>query len=171
MKRIIHILTISMFISSCGISQDNSAPPSNKQESPIGEGSSGEENPLKKSKEKLKDSLQTDELASTVAVDNGTFVFTVENNQDQDAEIFFSSGQEFDYVVSDKDGKQVKKLSEDRMYTQATKEILLAPGEKLEYPISYEEVTADLPQGEYTIEFIFADANHHASAKESFQVE
>ncbi|KMJ59044.1 hypothetical protein AB685_08210 [Bacillus sp. LL01] len=129
-----------------------------------------------KSKEELKKNLEIEgtkegELAGQIDRQDQNFLFTVTNNQDKEAEITFSSGQEYDYAVYDESGKTVKRHSTGMMYTQAIKELVLAPGESLEYPAAYNEVTADLPAGEYTIQFIFKDANHHASAKETFTIE
>lgn len=129
-----------------------------------------------KSKEEARKKLETnesnkEELEVHVDRQDGDFLFKVTNNHEEDAEIYFSTGQEYDYVVYDESGSAVKKLSEGMMYTQAIKEMTLSPGEALEYPISYSDLAADLPPGEYTIQFILTDANHHATAKETFTVE
>ncbi|MGD6776428.1 BsuPI-related putative proteinase inhibitor [Sutcliffiella horikoshii] len=128
------------------------------------------------SKEELKKDLELEgakegELSGQIDRQNNDFLFIVTNTKDQDVDIHFSSGKEYDYVVQDETGKTVKRLSTGMMYTQAIKELVLAPGESLEYPTTYKDVTADLPPGEYTIQFIFTDSNHHATAKETFTVE
>ena len=94
-------------------------------------------------------------LRSTAAFQGETFTFTVENQTGADVDIVFSSGQEFDYIVFDRNGAKVKQLSDDMMYTQAIREVLLADGDSLTYEVPMEEVTDDLPSGAYTITFIF----------------
>ncbi|WP_404468993.1 BsuPI-related putative proteinase inhibitor [Sutcliffiella horikoshii] len=141
-----------------------------------GEDDSDEVDDTEESKEELKKDLELEEakegeLAGQIDRQNKDFVFTVTNNQEEDADIHFSSGQEYDYVVQDASGKTVKRLSTGMMYTQAIKELVLAPGESLEYPTTYKDVAADLPPGEYSIQFIFTGTNHHATAKETFSVE
>ncbi len=178
MYKIMILVTMSLMLAACGTNGNST------QEEPVENNSSAgsgipdgneEETPESdKSKEELKENLEESkdgELKGQLERNNQDFLFTVINNQEEDAEITFSSGQEYDYVVVDESGAVVKKLSEGMMYTQAIKEVALAPGEKLEYPVSYDEVTADLPEGKYTIEFIFTDSNHHASAKETFTIE
>ncbi|WP_404347919.1 hypothetical protein LG311_19125 [Sutcliffiella horikoshii] len=126
------------------------------------------------SKEELEKDLKgakEGELAGHIDRQDKDFVFTVTNNHEKDADIHFSSGQEYDYVVQDASGKTVKRLSTGMMYTQAIKELVLAPGESLEYPTTYKDVSADLPPGEYSIQFIFTGTNYHATAKETFTVE
>ncbi|WP_237662984.1 BsuPI-related putative proteinase inhibitor [Sutcliffiella horikoshii] len=180
MYKIILLLTVSMMLAACG-TRGNST-----QEVPIenntstgsevpyeGEGENGDSD---KSKDELKEKMKLEEnkdgeLNGQIERKDQDFLFTVTNNQEKDAEITFSSGQEYDYVVMDESGAVVKKLSEGMMYTQAMKEVILAPGEKLEYPVSYDDVTGDLAAGEYTIEFIFTGSNLHASAKETFTIE
>lgn len=180
MYKIILLLTISMLLAACGTSVNST------QEEPVENNSStgsevpdddgGENDESEKSKEELKEKMKLEEskdgeLKGQIEQRDQDFLFTVTNNQEKDAEITFSSGQEYDYVVIDDSGTIVKKLSEGMMYTQAIKEVVLAPGEKLEYPVSYDDVTADLAAGEYTIEFIFTGSNQHASVKETFTIE
>ena len=94
-------------------------------------------------------------LRSTAEFKGETFEFTVENQTGDDVDIVFSSGQEFDYIVYNQKGMKVKQLSDDMMYTQAIREVLLADGDSLTYEVPMEEVTDDLPSGTYTITFIF----------------
>lgn len=180
MYKIMLLLTISIMLTACGTSgnttQEEPAEENTSTGSDVTEKDGEEKSDSDKSKEELKEKLkledgQDGELNGEVERNDQDFLFTVTNTQDTDVEITFSSGQEYDYVVIDESGAVVKKLSEGMMYTQAIKEVVLAPGEKLEYPIAYQEVTADLHEGEYTIEFIFTDSNHHASAKETFTIE
>lgn len=182
MYKITSLLLMFLILTACGTtgdSQDN--PDSIQGNTPISEekdtddSSAGSKDP-NKSKEEARKKLESnplnkDELTVQVNRANEDFLFKVTNNHEKDAEIHFTSGQEYDYVVYDESGSAVKKLSEGMMYTQAIKELILAPGESLEYPIAYNDLAADLPPGEYTIQFIFTDSNHHATAKETFTVE
>lgn len=186
MKRITLFLTMSLFLAACGTAQENNTAtgePDETTEIPNGNneenttGSPGGESGLKKpempkgQKKFTGEDPNKQKLSSTLEQKDNSFVFTVENDTGKDAEITFSSGQEYDYMVYDSEGKLVKKLSEGMMYTQAIKEDVLAPGENITYTASYQEVTSGLDKGEYTIEFVFAEQNFQASAKEAFNVE
>lgn len=183
MKRIALLLTMAFVLAACGTVQENntateapdettdSSNGSNKENTT---GSPGGESGLKKpdrNKEVKGEDPNKQKLSSTLEQKDSTFVFTVENDTGKDAEITFSSGQEYDYMVYDSEGKLVKKLSEGMMYTQAIKEEVIAPGETVSYSASYEEVASGLAKGEYTIEFVFTEQNFQASAKEAFNVE
>ncbi|WP_078378858.1 BsuPI-related putative proteinase inhibitor [Sutcliffiella halmapala] len=184
MKQIVLLLTMLFLLVGCGTTQNNTAPDNSNTTNPNGEENttgSGEDEEIEEDSseadkakkeliEKLKDS-DKENLSGSINYSDNQFVFTVENNLGKDAEITFSSGQEYDYMVFDSNGKMVKKLSEDMMYTQAIKEVVLASGEKFTYSASYEEVASGLATGEYTIEFVFADKNFQASARETFDVE
>ncbi|WP_339147907.1 MULTISPECIES: BsuPI-related putative proteinase inhibitor [unclassified Sutcliffiella] len=180
MYKIILFLTMFHMLAACGTSgnstQEEPVENNSSTGSEVSDGNEEETPESDKAKEELKEKMKVEEnkdgeLNGQIERKDQDFLFTVINNQEKDAEITFSSGQEYDYVVIDESGKVVKKLSEGMMYTQAIKEVVLAPGEKLEYPVSYDDVTADLAVGEYTIEFFFTDSNHHASAKETFTIE
>ncbi|TYS69835.1 hypothetical protein FZC76_06295 [Sutcliffiella horikoshii] len=187
MNKIMTLLLMFLILTACGTSGDSSQRSSDitEENTPVSEENEVDNSPADdskessdpiKSKEEARKKLETNELNKEeleVQVDrqDENFLFKVTNNKEEDAEIYFSSGQEYDYVVYDDSGSAVKKLSEGMMYTQAIKEMILAPGDALEYPISYRDLAADLPPGEYTIQFIFTDANHHATAKETFTVE
>lgn len=178
MYKTMTFLLMLMIMTACGTGGDSSqgSPGTGDGNAPAKEETPEGSNDPIKSKEEARKKLETnernkDELAVQVARPNNDFLFKVTNSQEKDAEVHFTSGQEYDYVVYDESGSAVKKLSEDMMYTQAIKELILAPGESLEYPIPYNDLAADLPPGEYTIQFIFTDSNHHATAEETFTVE
>jgi len=186
MKRIALLLTMSLLLAACGtVQENNKATEEQKEATEISNdsneenttGSPGGESGLKKpempkgQKKFTGEDPNKQKLSSTLEQKENTFVFTVENDTGKDAEITFSSGQEYDYMVYDSEGKLVKKLSEGMMYTQAIKEDVIAPGETVSYSASYEEVASGLAKGEYTIEFVFTEQNFQASAKEAFDVE
>jgi hypothetical protein len=186
MKRIALSLTMAFLLAACGTAQENNTAteaPGETTDSANGNneenttGSPGGESGLKKpempkgQKKFTGEDPNKQKLSSTLEQKENSFVFTVENDTGKDAEITFSSGQEYDYMVYDSEGKLVKKLSEGMMYTQAIKEEVIAPGETVSYSAAYEEVASGLAKGEYTIEFVFTEQNFQASAKETFNVE
>ncbi|WP_010197336.1 BsuPI-related putative proteinase inhibitor [Bacillus sp. m3-13] len=186
MYKIASLLLMFLILTACGTTGDSSqgSPDSSDGKIPVSEGTNVDDSSTgpKESKDPIKlkeetrkkletNKLNKEELAVHVDRQNEDFLFKVINDQEEDAEIQFSSGQEYDYVVYDESGSEVKRFSEGMMYTQAIKEMILAPGESLEYPIPYSDLAASLPPGEYTIQFIFTDSNHHATAKETFTVE
>ncbi|MFE7060666.1 BsuPI-related putative proteinase inhibitor [Sutcliffiella sp. NPDC057660] len=186
MKRIALLLTMSLLLAACGTAQENNKAteePDETTEIPNGNneenttGSPGGESGLKKpempkgQKKFTGEDPNKQKLSSTLEQKDNSFVFTVENDTGKDAEITFSSGQEYDYIVYDSEGKLVKRLSEGMMYTQAIKEEVIAPGETVSYSASYEEVSSGLAKGEYSIEFVFTEQNFQASAKEAFNVQ
>ena len=152
-------LLLFLFLSACGTGSTNP----DEQTPTMGNGEENKviiENP---------ENVSEADLKSTVAFHAGTFIFTIENDTGTDVDIVFSSGQEFDYVVHDSSGAKVKQLSEGMMYTQAIRETLLAAGDSLTYKVPMEEVTDDLPNGAYTITFLFT-ADKHAQATTEFNV-
>jgi hypothetical protein len=184
MKKTALLLTMAFLLTACGTAQENNtateapdetADKGSNEENTTGSG--GGESGLKKpempkgQKKFTGEDPNKQKLSSTLEQKDSTFVFTVENDTGKDAEITFSSGQEYDYMVYDSEGKLVKKLSEGMMYTQAIQEKVIAPGETVSYSAAYEEVASGLAKGEYTIEFVFAEQNFQASAKEAFNVD
>ena len=174
MKRIALLLIMAFVLAACGTAQEkNTATEAPEETTGSGGGESGLKKPEvpKGQKEFTGEDPNKQKLSGTLEQKDNSFVFTVENDTGKDAEITFSSGQEYDYMVYDASGKQVKRFSEGMMYTQAIKEDVLAPGETITYTASFQEVTSGLNKGEYTIEFVFAEQNFQASAKEDFNVE
>ncbi|CAG9621386.1 BsuPI-related putative proteinase inhibitor [Sutcliffiella rhizosphaerae] len=175
MNRILLLLIISLLLTACGTG-GNSSQENNGEQNESGQenvqGDSPDESKDEAKKQLEEEHQKEGELQGQLeANDSKDFLFTVTNDKEEDAEIYFSSGQEYDYVVIDESGATVKQLSAHAMFIQATKEVMLQPGDKLEYPVSFEEVTADLPPGNYSIHFTFTDTNHHAAAEEDFTVE
>jgi len=87
-------------------------------------------------------------LDATLDVDaDGTVVFTfrVTNRGEQPAELTFRSGRDGDVAVS-RDGEEVWRWSDGRMFTQAVRTATLAPGDT--YGAEY-EWTEPAP-GDYT---------------------
>ncbi|QFT90701.1 Intracellular proteinase inhibitor [Bacillus sp. THAF10] len=178
MYKIIAFLSVFLLLAACGTAGDSSQNQTgdtnnNSEENVRGDGQGNGEEQNEEEKEKgLDQNFKEGELEGQLELTpNNEFLFTVTNNNEEDAEIFFTSGQEYDYVVFDESGATVKQLSASAMFIQATKELILQPGETLEYPVAYEEVARDLSPGTYKIHFTFTDTNHFAMAEEEFTVE
>jgi hypothetical protein len=68
----------------------------------------------------------------------------------------FPSAQQFDFVIRDAKGAEVKRWSEDRMFAQLRQEMTLKPGEQRTFgeTVSLGGVGRPLPVGGYTLEGI-----------------
>lgn len=126
------------------------------------------------SKEEKKRELEHTDSDSTlqanVQLEDDSFIFIVENTDENELDILFSSSQEYDYIFFDENGKKMKQHSEGMMYTQAIVETTLSSGESLTYTVSADEVKADLPQGTYKIQFLFVGADLPVQASTTFEV-
>lgn len=83
--------------------------------------------------------------------------FTLENISEQGQTFTFSSGQEFDFWVYDKNNNLIYQWSDGRFFTMVIKEVTLDPGDQLHYKTNWDfvnqlgdKVSED---EEYTIEF------------------
>ncbi|MCD8511000.1 MAG: BsuPI-related putative proteinase inhibitor [Bacillus sp. (in: Bacteria)] len=77
-----------------------------------------------------------------------TVVMKLTNNSNDDRQIEFSSGQQFDVFIKDPSGETVYHYAEDKMFTQALIMKDLAPDESLVFEDEWEADAA----GEYTVE-------------------
>jgi uncharacterized protein YndB with AHSA1/START domain len=80
-------------------------------------------------------------LQSTLTAESpdGTaqFSYVVENAGESAVDLTFTSGQQFDIVVTD-DGEAVWRWSDGRMFTQAIEELTLEPGDELSFNGTWE---------------------------------
>jgi hypothetical protein len=100
---------------------------------------------------------------------DGTYVvtFTVKNQTERVQTVTFTSGKKYDYILY-RDGKKIKQFSEGKLFTQIYEERPLKQGEALVFT----ETFADLPKGNYKLEWWLADKNWpHAKATITFTVE
>ena len=98
---------------------------------------------------------------------NYVVTFTVKNQTDRVQTVTFTSGKKYDYILY-RDGKKVKQFSEGKMFTQIYEERPLKQGEALVFT----ETFADLPKGNYKLEWWLADKNWpNAKATIMFTVE
>ncbi|MDN5710480.1 MAG: BsuPI-related putative proteinase inhibitor [Planococcus sp. (in: firmicutes)] len=91
------------------------------------------------------------EVTSTIEeTDKGTYRYTVKNDTQEAVTFNFTSGQRYDFTLTDEQGNEVFRMSSVSMYTQALGEEILRQGEELQYGIQVPE--ANLEPGTYTLE-------------------
>lgn len=91
------------------------------------------------------------EVTSTIEeTGNGTYRYTVKNDTQEAVTFNFTSGQRYDFTLTDEQGNEVFRMSSVSMYTQALGEEILRQGEELQYEIQVPE--ANLDPGTYTLE-------------------
>lgn len=122
------VLTAAMLLAACGTESDN------QPEDPE---SGGE--------------IIEGEVTSTIEESgNGTYRYTVKNDTQEAVTFNFTSGQRYDFTLTDEQGNEVFRMSSVSMYTQALGEEILRQGEELQYEIQVPE--ANLEPGTYTLE-------------------
>jgi hypothetical protein len=72
-------------------------------------------------------------LQATSSGDSVEFVFQITNTTEHAIGLEYSSGQSFDFVVTDDAGAEIWRWSGDRMFTQALRNETLAAGETLTF--------------------------------------
>lgn len=82
-------------------------------------------------------------------VENNLYRYTVNNDTDESMTFNFTSGQRFDYTISNEQGEELHRESAVSMYIQALGEETLEPGGSLEY--EFEIPPLELDPGVYTI--------------------
>jgi hypothetical protein len=82
-----------------------------------------------------------------------TFNVKLNNSGQEDAELLFSSGQQFEIIVKNQEGQEVYRYSEGKMFTQAIQEVKLKAGESLEWNDEWDlkKDSVLVPNGEYTV--------------------
>ncbi|ALS74784.1 hypothetical protein AUC31_05900 [Planococcus rifietoensis] len=97
------------------------------------------------------DEIIEGEVTSTIEeTDNGTYRYSVKNDTQEAVTFNFTSGQRYDFTLTDEQGNEVFRMSSVSMYTQALGEEILRQGEELQYEIQVPE--ANLEPGTYTLE-------------------
>lgn len=82
--------------------------------------------------------------------------FTMENISGKAQTLTFSSGQEYDYYVYNKNNELIYQWSDGRMFTMIIKDVTLNSGDRLHYKDVWNFVDKSgnkVPDGEYRIEF------------------
>lgn len=98
--------------------------------------------------------LETDKVAYG-ASDTIRVRLTVRNDSTETVQGSHHNGQRYDFVIRDGSGKEVRRWSADKFFTQAFINVAVGPGDALEIVESMELVDAAgkaLPAGDYTIE-------------------
>ena len=90
------------------------------------------------------------EMKPAVKEEDGTFRYILDNQTSEDVKFDFTSGQRFDFALSNETGDQVFLFSSVSMFTQALGEETVAAGDKLSYDLEVPEL--DLEPGTYTLE-------------------
>ncbi|MDY0395511.1 BsuPI-related putative proteinase inhibitor [Virgibacillus halophilus] len=101
--------------------------------------------------------------------DDGTvhFVFHLKNESGKEKTFHFNTGQRFDFIIKDSQGKKIKQYSKGRIFTQALGEEKVKKGEEL----TYKAKIADLPKGKYTVTFWLTAQKEDLKASRTFEVE
>lgn len=82
-------------------------------------------------------------------MDTELYRYTVNNQTDESMTFKFTSGQRYDFTISNADGEELYRESSVSTYMQALGEETLEPGDKLEYELQIPEL--ELESGVYTI--------------------
>lgn len=96
---------------------------------------------------------------SQVAIGHAlTTVVSVANNSASPAELTFAGGQNYDAILLDANGQEVKRWSDGRTFNKMIRIESMAAGEKRNFVISMKAVDRDglaLPEGQYTLRVEF----------------
>ncbi|MBT2583438.1 BsuPI-related putative proteinase inhibitor [Planococcus sp. ISL-109] len=91
------------------------------------------------------------EITSIVEdIGDGTYRYVVKNDTDEAVTFNFTSGQRYDFTLTDEQGNEAFRMSSISMYTQALGEEIVRQGEELQYDFQIPE--ANLSDGTYTLE-------------------
>lgn len=124
----VFLLVLTMILAACG--STNSAEPDK------GNGSS-------------EDKKENEVTAMLEHVENNLYRYTVDNQTDELMTYEFTSGQRYDYTISDDSGEELYRMSSVSMFIQALGEESVQPGDKLVY--DFEIPAADLEAGDYEL--------------------
>lgn len=145
MNRIMIILLAFTVIAGCGTVEING--PSEGNTNGLSEGNTNRENT-----EPIAVELET---VVEVKKENNNIIFeiTLTNQGDETIELPFSSGQQFEILVKNKDEDEVYRYSEGRMFTQALTFIEIKAGEKLSWIEEWDQKSDQtwVSNGEYKV--------------------
>ena len=120
------------------VDTEKETPPAQESEEP-----GGEENVVEK--------LQTDLLIKT-GENEATFTIKIKNTSDNSVKLTIPSGQKYEIIVKDADGKEVYRYSIDKMFIQSIEEMELKPGQEKVWEEPWDYTSNDgtrLASGEY----------------------
>lgn len=122
------LLSLTIFLAACGTS--------GTVEPDMGNGSS--------------EGIVEDEVTALLEqMDNNLYRYTVNNQTDETMTYEFTSGQRYDFTISNEDGDELYRLSSVSTYMQALGEETLESGDKLEY--EFEIPSMELEPGTYQL--------------------
>lgn len=134
-----------------------------------------EDNTTKKGSEEVntqpeKNGINSETLTSSLIQEKSEnkqlhFEYTIENKTGKTINLTFNSGQKFDYILKDQQGRIIKQDSKGKAYTQAIIEKELKQGARLSYDIYLK----DLEPGEYTLEAWLTSSSEKSNYKEKIQ--
>jgi hypothetical protein len=152
MKRLfIYLLSILLFvITGCASTNEGTSDSVNSSEGSHGTGEIIDDK--KQAKETADVSQYIKHLDFSVIVEqaNGAFILELLNNSEETMEIGFSSGQQYEIIVRNKDtNEEVYRFSEGKMFTEALIFKELASKESLTWYVDWE--FGSLPPGSYVV--------------------
>lgn len=101
-----------------------------------------------------------------------TFNFSLVNNTDQNQTLTFPTAQLFDVVVSDTNGTEVYRYSENQLFAQTLTDRTIPPGESISTGLTWnltDKQGQQVTPGRYTVELSFVPEGSPISAVISFE--
>ncbi len=123
------------------------------------------------------DGAEASAFGATLSIDQTAYrtgeainvVFEIFNYTDTSVTFAFNSGKRYDFIIEDRDGEEVWRWSDGKMFTQALGEESLEPrGPPLSYKV---RIAPDLLSGTYTIRARLAATNRQISALIGIEVQ
>jgi|GEM_PF-3738726 len=108
-----------------------------------------------KSTKPEKEKLLETRLDTKLEKDSLKMNFSLVNTSSKDIDLYFSSGQKYEIVITNSRGQEVYRWSEGKAFTLALVEAKLAAGKKMEFAESWDLTGKDgkkVPAGKYTVE-------------------
>lgn len=130
------LLFLTLFLAACGTSESD--------EPDAGNGST---------EEVTEEVTESEAPAVLKQLENNLYQYTVNNDTDETMNFDFTSGQRFDYTISNEQGEELHRESAVSMYTQELGEATIEPGDALEY--EFEIPPLELDPGVYLIKAWF----------------
>lgn len=80
------------------------------------------------------------------------YVFSIQNDTEKDQTLIYPSSQEYDYTIKDGSGNILYTYSMDKSFLQVVKEVVVKPGERLDFELDLTEGLPYIETGTYTVE-------------------
>lgn len=153
--------TVALTLAACGTSESNSAP-----DQEVG---GGQTEPDKTSGGL---GIYEGKLATNLVSESiGKYIFSIQNNKEEDVTLVFPSSQQFDYTISNPDGDVLYTYSMDKSFMMMISEKTLKAGEKLDIEVDATEFFPQLEEGTYTLDiWATIDSEEKLSASVNFTI-